>query len=548
MTGRRIFRNELCSEMYNFEACKCYEMNKILLKTPLTYIVLFLILCVFTLLRLDSVSLPYFWDEAWVYGPAVREMAGNGPSILPGAIQEDLSRGHPMLFHFLGGLFLFLFGNTVVNSHVFALLISLCTLFVVFKICQEYLSDLYAALVVISVASFPLFIGQSVLVYPEMMLTLFALLTLYFYLKKKPIYFFISASCLLLTKETGITFLFALAIWNVVKSIFIENKKIFSAAFIKSQLAFVYPLLPLITFFIIQKIKFGYVFFPEHMGMIKTNYDSFEYMIRMLLRELFEYDYKYWLFILFSLVFLLFYRKIKLKQRLLISLLYFCEYKILFGLWPTSPPLAIIVFILFNVLIFSVYLFSVRHNFTAPDELMLVPFLFILVFILFSAINFYTSRYLLICLPFCLLMCFGLFAQLKHSKQIGIGFCVIILCFNFYVLTTTDNNGETTPNYKNVVMAQQEMVDFFESSYSKGDKIYCDFVHSNVLNDTLAGFKKRDILFDSHSDTTRENKYWVTDNFCLQSFYKTVENRKNVKLLREFKHGGIEIRIYTNNY
>lgn len=521
-------------------------MNKILAQKPLIYIALFLILCVFAFLRLDAISLAYFGDEAMVYGPAVQQMAGNGPAILPGAIQEDLSRGHPMLFHFTGGLFLFLFGNTVTNSHVFALLISLCTLFAVFKISKEYLSSLYAVLAVISVASFPLFIGQSVMVYPEMMLTLFALLTFYFYLKKKPIYFFISASCLLLTKETGVIFLFSLAIWSVVKSIFTEHKKLFSAAFIKSQLPFIYPLLPLTLFFILQKIKFGYVLFPEHLGFIKTDYSFLKYMTGNLLRQLFEYDYKYWIYISFSFTFLLLYRKVCLKHRIIISLLYLLQYKILIGPWAINSFLPILIFILCNVLIFSVYLFSIKGHFKVQDELMLASFLFILIYILFCVINFFSDRYLLICLPFCLFMCFGLMAQLKYSKQIGVGFCVIILCFNFYFLATTKSNNETTPYYKNVVLVQQEMVDYFESSYSNGDKIYCEFPHSIALNHKLAGFKKRDMWLDISVDSTRRYDYWVTDNFCHQSFYASIENSKNTKLVKEFKHGNAELKIFTN--
>lgn len=520
-------------------------MNRTLFKIPITYILLFLILCCFVLLRLDSISLPYFWDEAWVYGPAVQEMASNGPSMLPGAIQEDLSRGHPMMFHFSAGLFLFLFGNTVTNAHIFALLVSLSTLFVVFKISKEYLSDLQAILIVLSVASFPLFIGQSLLVYPEMMLTLFALLTLYYYLKKKPIHFFISASFLLLTKETGVLFLFSLAIWNVVKSIFIDKKKIFSADFIKSQLPFIYPLLPLILFFIIQKMKFGYVFYPEHIGFIKTNYESLEYMIRNLFGQLFEFDYRYWMFFPLTIVFLLFHKKVNLKYRIIIAVLYFCQYKLLFGFWPTNALTAIITFVLFSILIFSVYLFAVRQSFDVKDELMLIPILFILVYILFSAFNFFTDRYLLVCLPFCLLMFYGLIAQTKYSTPISIGFSVVILCLNIYVLATTQNKGETSPYYKNIVMVQQDMVDYFESTHIEGDKIYCDFVHSNILNDTLAGFKKQSFLFDTSSDTTRDNNYWVTDNFCFQGFYITVENNKSMKLLKEFKHGNAEIRVYT---
>ncbi|KAB2913325.1 MAG: glycosyltransferase family 39 protein [Bacteroidetes bacterium] len=520
-------------------------MNTTFLKVPPAYIILFLVLCCFAILRLDSIGLAYFGDEAMVYGPAVQQMASNGPSMFPGAIQEDLSRGHPMMFHFTAGLFLYLFGNTVTNSHIFALLISLCTLFVVFKISKEFLSDLYSVLVVISVASFPLFIGQSAMVYPEMMLTLFALTTLYFYLKKNPIHFFISASFLLLTKETGILFLFSLAIWNILNSIFIDHKKILSADFIKGQLTFVYPLLPLITFFVLQKIKFGYVFYPEHIGFIKTNYESVEYMIGNLFRQLFEFDYKYWIYLSFALLFLLFHKKISLKHRIIIAVIYFCQYKILYGIWHTNSFIAIAAFIVGSLLIFSVYLSAVKSNFTVKDEMMLVSFLFILIYVLFCVINFFTDRYLIICLPFCLIMVYGLIAQVNYSKQIGIGFSVMILAFNFYFLATTRSNGETTPYYKNVLMVQQEMVDYIESSGLNGDTIYCEFPHFVALNNKSAGFKRRDIWFTIKVDSTIQYNYWITDNFCGQNYYKTIENRKDLKLLKEFKHGNAEMRVYA---
>lgn len=38
--------------------------------------------------------------EAWVYVPGIRHMADAGPSLLPDAIPEYYSRGHPLLFYF----------------------------------------------------------------------------------------------------------------------------------------------------------------------------------------------------------------------------------------------------------------------------------------------------------------------------------------------------------------------------------------------------------------------------------------------------------------
>lgn len=96
------------------------------------------------------------------------------------------------------------------------------------------------------------------------------------------------------------------------------------------------------------------------------------------------------------------------------------------------------------------------------------------------------------------------------------------------------------------MLVQQNMVEYFESSYSEGDKIYCDFVHGNALNNRLSGFKKQDMWFDNNTDSTNDYKYWVTDNFCLQNFYVSIESRKDLQLLKEFKHGNAELRIYAN--
>ena len=68
------------------------------------------------------------WDEIWVYAPALTEMAEIGPTLLPGVLDAELSRGHPLLFHFLGGVFINLFGDELTTFRLYALLISGSTL------------------------------------------------------------------------------------------------------------------------------------------------------------------------------------------------------------------------------------------------------------------------------------------------------------------------------------------------------------------------------------------------------------------------------------
>ena len=70
-------------------------------KNSIHFIILILATIAFIIFKIPHLSMPYCWDEAWVYGPAVRMMAENGLGLLPDALPVHYSRGHPLLFHFL---------------------------------------------------------------------------------------------------------------------------------------------------------------------------------------------------------------------------------------------------------------------------------------------------------------------------------------------------------------------------------------------------------------------------------------------------------------
>ena len=95
---------------------------------------LFFLLSVFLLLmyKWSHLSLPFFQDEAWVYGKAVRMMADKGLSLMPNALDDELVRGHPLLFHFIFAAILKVLGNSVFNAHLIALGISISFLFLLF--------------------------------------------------------------------------------------------------------------------------------------------------------------------------------------------------------------------------------------------------------------------------------------------------------------------------------------------------------------------------------------------------------------------------------
>ncbi|MDZ4668530.1 MAG: hypothetical protein SGJ00_11705 [bacterium] len=92
----------------------------------------------FVAFKFEALFLPYFWDEAWVYMPAIRTMSEVGPSMLPGSIDANLYTGHPLLFYFLASTWIKLFGSSLWVAHSFPLLISVTLLLSVFYVAYRW--------------------------------------------------------------------------------------------------------------------------------------------------------------------------------------------------------------------------------------------------------------------------------------------------------------------------------------------------------------------------------------------------------------------------
>ncbi|MFA4853543.1 MAG: hypothetical protein WC599_13585, partial [Bacteroidales bacterium] len=108
---------------------------------PCIYSILLIILVIaFIIIKIPYLSLPYYWDEAWVYGPALRIMESHKLSLLPDALPVYYSRGHPLFFHFMGALWLRIFGTSLVASHIYALFISIALLISVYIFCKQLFS------------------------------------------------------------------------------------------------------------------------------------------------------------------------------------------------------------------------------------------------------------------------------------------------------------------------------------------------------------------------------------------------------------------------
>jgi 4-amino-4-deoxy-L-arabinose transferase-like glycosyltransferase len=118
---------------------------------------LFAVLVVFILCKVPHLYYPFYWDESWPYATAVRTMYNHGISLMPGAIEGELSRGHPLFFHAAAATWMKVFGATHFSMHCFALFIAVCCLVAVYEAGLRLFNQRVALLALLLVATQAIF-------------------------------------------------------------------------------------------------------------------------------------------------------------------------------------------------------------------------------------------------------------------------------------------------------------------------------------------------------------------------------------------------------
>ncbi len=166
--------------------------------------VLLLVLAVFIICKVPHLSYPFYWDESWPCEAAVKAMYGHGPSLMPNAINPDLSRGHPLFFHAAAAVWMRVFGASHVAQHSFALLIAVMVLVLVYEAGLRMFNQRVSVISLLLVATQVVFFVQSSFMFPEVLLGLLVFAALYFYAQSKSLVAGIALTALFFTKESGL--------------------------------------------------------------------------------------------------------------------------------------------------------------------------------------------------------------------------------------------------------------------------------------------------------------------------------------------------------
>jgi 4-amino-4-deoxy-L-arabinose transferase-like glycosyltransferase len=331
------------------------------------------------------------------------------PSILPNALPANITRGHPLLFTFLGGTWLWLFGNTIVNAHIFSTLVSVVLIVSVYFITNELCSKNAGIIACTTLMLQPVFLSQSGMVLPEIMVALFSLLSLYFFYKNKILLCSVFLTALLFTKESGIVVLltiYLLEFYNIIKYKKLSSKRI---------LSLLMPSAAITIFFVLQKIMMGWYFFPEHTSLMDFNPNS-----------IFE----------------------KMKQYFSFTFIY--------------QGRNVLFFIALGLIIFK----SIKLKTSLFDKKIVVTWvMFTILYLVFSSINFYSARYAMsIILPF--IIGFSIVTEKILRNNWFKSVLIFGIAFHFVLVNIQrQDNSDQTLGYRHCVKLQEEVIAYLQENH-----------------------------------------------------------------------------------
>ena len=238
---------------------------------------LLLVFVVFICFKIPQLHYPFYIDEGWVYAPAVKMMALHGPSLMPGAIAPELSRGHPLMFHFLCATWIRCFGMSNAAIHSFPLMLSVIFLIALFECSLKLFGNRVATIILLLVPTQVIFFVQSSFVYPEIMVAMFAFLSLYCYSRDYLLLTSLMLFVLFFTKEGGLVFGAVIGV-DAVVAMFRRNESI--ARRLSRVAAVVVPTVLIGLFYVAQKATLGWYVLPEHQNLIKSDWYGYYGMFK----------------------------------------------------------------------------------------------------------------------------------------------------------------------------------------------------------------------------------------------------------------------------
>lgn len=427
-------------------------------------------------------------------------MYEHGPSLLPGAIDCELSRGHPLMFHFLASCWMNVFGGSNFVMHCFSLLIAILFLVAIYEAGLRMFDYMVAVTAILLIAFQQIYFVQSSFVLLEMLLAFLGFASIYFYVTKKYLLTVVSLSMLYYTKESGMVLGLVLGI-DALVGLFNKQKPLKEK--VGSLFSLGMPVLFIALFFIEQKRVSGWYVLPLYSNGIEQYWPGFYEKLRSGIKVLFRDDlrrYFYTVVIVLSLLTAYLKKDVKFIFPAIAGLFVFflCSDK-----YHWQVPDFILLPLFAVSLVFLVYLMSfmvpqyneVQRKFTT------LSILFSIFFLVYSALNsFFIDRYFLIALVPVLFLTAVLTATVVKTlnPKLFAPVLFVMLMIEMVAYNSNTGNADVKMGAFDAMKVQQDVVDYMETHQHYSREIATgSFLEKTHLVDAYTGFLSGKDTFSS---------------------------------------------------
>lgn len=501
-------------------------------------LLLIIALIVFVVAKVPHLHDGFFWDESWVYAPSIFLMYAHGPSLLPNAIPVDYSRGHPLFFQAACAGWMHLFGKSNFSMHCFALFVSLATAVAVFEVCLRLFNQRTASVAIALLLLDVVFFVNSSFVMTDIMIGLFAFLSVYFYATNKYILTVLSATLLLFTKESGIVLpavLFADIVITIVK-----QRKFTKEVWYKCMSVGL-PLVFMLSFFLIQKQTFGWYLFPNHTDNIHLGADNTFYHLQTSLAMLFQREGLFYYYILLGLLLLL--AAVQRKKPYYLLIIAYGVLLYLSALVFSHKDAVTYVFAGVSLVLLGL-LYS--KQFPALNDrqtrFMRISVAFSVAFIYFCCINFFETRYLLPAMLFITVM---LAIGIDHFYPVRVKRLFLLPVLVLIGLNNFRMKSEEMLVYERMDV-QQHLVDYFEKNSFYDKIIYArPFLEMVHLQDPKTGFLHSERTFTHVTDHAEHStELVVMDSIEPDGQDDAIRKDSSFTLIHRYEQGSTWVEVY----
>lgn len=456
------------------------------------YNLLFIISVIaFIACKIPALNIPYFWDELGVYSRSSIYLAQHGLGLLPSNLPPDISRGHPLLFPFVFGAVFKLFGASVFTGHILALIISVLLVgslyYMVRRVSNGFIALLSTALLMVQ----PVFYAQSVMVLPEIMLTLFSLWAVYACYTRNWLLFAIAASLAIMVKESAVILPVLPISYGILLLIFSRTGD--NTLNLKSIPLIISPWLIFGLFLVVQKAQNGWYFFPLHIGEVKLDLAYILEQNKAIQRFLFFLQGRYW--------------------------------------WV-------------KVFLAGGFMFVLLKNLRPRHSFFLVSLLFVLGYIAFSSVNFFMDRYALAVLP---LLCWFVVASISQVCNSKI-FVTVIACLLIGVTVPYINEDnfryDCNMGYTRMLDVQQKGIDYMCANVSTNEPIAAYFPMNFILYKNVhTGFSNSCFFkYISHYNDADPQLYIIQGSHT----YDFAFPEHDYQIVKEWQNGFAWMRVWKH--